>query len=301
MWQEASTYCQGTINKWQRCERSKTVKNHQNIQMSLLLGRLLIQVSFRTFKCHYHAGSGAEMNSSHRYENISGFTASKKRVSSALIWERKKNSSEIVFVLLGYFLFSFPRFYIAKSLSNLNDYDDEDEDRFFENVTSLYHRQTMLFQRSCEQIKVRRDATYNDRNYNRPIISKSQNLSIGVSWLHKPRRSRDFEALKFRKNFGQEYSLAIKIIYFHQDLSDLDLYSNSSIATASTTSNNNGKPGGGRRVVTPPSPSPFGEINSADIEELYVDCVYTVLHMIGCDSDRGAQFELVEHLRKAFR
>ena len=36
------------------------------------------------------------------------------------------------------------------------------------------------------------------------------------------------------------------------------------------------------------------------MEELYVEILYTVLHMIGCDADREEQTELVNHLKEAF-
>jgi hypothetical protein len=36
------------------------------------------------------------------------------------------------------------------------------------------------------------------------------------------------------------------------------------------------------------------------VEELYVEILYTVLHMIGCDADREEQAELVNHLKEAF-
>ncbi len=36
------------------------------------------------------------------------------------------------------------------------------------------------------------------------------------------------------------------------------------------------------------------------VEELYVEIVYTVLHMIGCDAEREEQTDLVNHLREAF-
>lgn len=36
------------------------------------------------------------------------------------------------------------------------------------------------------------------------------------------------------------------------------------------------------------------------IEELYVEILYTILHMIGCDADREETSRLVDHLREAF-
>ena len=36
------------------------------------------------------------------------------------------------------------------------------------------------------------------------------------------------------------------------------------------------------------------------VEELYVEILYTILHMIGCDADRDEQAELVNHLKVAF-
>ena len=34
--------------------------------------------------------------------------------------------------------------------------------------------------------------------------------------------------------------------------------------------------------------------------ELYTEVLYNLLHMIGKDADRNGQFEMIEHLRKAF-
>eukprot|EP00095_Tigriopus_kingsejongensis_P000958 maker-scaffold83_size396513-snap-gene-0.15 protein:Tk00958 transcript:maker-scaffold83_size396513-snap-gene-0.15-mRNA-1 annotation:"conserved hypothetical protein" len=109
----------------------------------------------------------------------------------------------------------------------------EDEDQFFEDITLLYRRQTMLFERSCEQLK---------------------------------------------------------------DLYELDLSGSSgSLDTSSVRTGTPSAQDGGQQRMTP-----FGEIETADVEDLYIDCVYSVLHMIGCDVDQSDQWALVEHLRKAF-
>ena len=36
------------------------------------------------------------------------------------------------------------------------------------------------------------------------------------------------------------------------------------------------------------------------MEELYVEILYTILHMIGCDADKGEIAPLVDHLKEAF-
>ena len=36
------------------------------------------------------------------------------------------------------------------------------------------------------------------------------------------------------------------------------------------------------------------------LEELYVEILYTILHMIGCDAEREEQKDLIEHLQDAF-
>lgn len=91
-----------------------------------------------------------------------------------------------------------------------------EDDNFFEDMTSLYRKQAVLFQRSCEQIK--------------------------------------------------------------------DVY---------------------RVDITPPANldevSPFGEVSKEGGEDLYLDVLYCLIHMIGCDTKKINQFELVEHLRKAFQ
>ena len=115
---------------------------------------------------------------------------------------------------------SSARFYVS------NQEPPAEDDNFFEEITTLYERQSMLFQRSCEQLK--------------EFCSKE----VGTLKKSEGRRSSP---------------------------------------------------------VKPPLPSPFGELESRDIEELYGDCLFAVLHMIGCDADRSNQWQLVEHLRKAFR
>ena len=47
--------------------------------------------------------------------------------------------------------------------------------------------------------------------------------------------------------------------------------------------------------------SPFGEVSKIGGEALYLDVLYCLIHMIGCDKENFNQFELVEHLRKAFQ
>ena len=37
------------------------------------------------------------------------------------------------------------------------------------------------------------------------------------------------------------------------------------------------------------------------MEELYVEILYTILHMIGCDAETEETPPLVEHLRESFR
>ncbi len=43
-----------------------------------------------------------------------------------------------------------------------------------------------------------------------------------------------------------------------------------------------------------------GEFDEAGGVELYTQVLYNLLHMIGKDADRNGQFEMIEHLRKAF-
>ena len=90
-----------------------------------------------------------------------------------------------------------------------------EDDNFFEDITSLYKRQALLFQRSCEQIK---------------------------------------------------------------DVYRVDIVSSSRL-----------------------SASPFGEVSKIGGEELYRDLLSCLIHMIGSDKEKKNQFELVEHLRKAFQ
>ena len=90
-----------------------------------------------------------------------------------------------------------------------------EDDNFFEDITSLYKKQALLFQRSCEQIK---------------------------------------------------------------DVYRVDIVSSSRL-----------------------SASPFGEVSKIGGEDLYRDLLYCLVHMIGSEKENGNQFELVEHLRKAFQ
>jgi hypothetical protein len=43
-----------------------------------------------------------------------------------------------------------------------------------------------------------------------------------------------------------------------------------------------------------------GEVSSEDGEELYTEVLYCLTNMIGNDAKSTNQFQLVEHLRKAF-
>ena len=48
--------------------------------------------------------------------------------------------------------------------------------------------------------------------------------------------------------------------------------------------------------------TPFGEAGAGDIEGLYVDVLYSQLHMVGSDAPTlTQQWAQIEHLRKAFR
>lgn len=50
------------------------------------------------------------------------------------------------------------------------------------------------------------------------------------------------------------------------------------------------------------SQNAFGATDLVDVEELYTETIYSLLHMIGNDApDESMQFGLIEHLRKAFR
>ncbi len=108
----------------------------------------------------------------------------------------------------------------------------EKEDTFFEEITSLCQRQTLLFQRSCEQLRNLYDEDTDDGKREHEAVMRTMTAEV---------------------------------------------------------------------VFTQPSPSPFSEIESSDIEALYVDCLYAVLHMIGCDAEKDGQWQMVEQLRKAFR
>ena len=44
-----------------------------------------------------------------------------------------------------------------------------------------------------------------------------------------------------------------------------------------------------------------GEVSKEDGEELYCDVLFCLIHTIGCDLKKINQFQLVEHLRKAFQ
>ena len=114
-------------------------------------------------------------------------------------------------------VFNSPNLNMKTSTFYVEDERDvrSEDDNFFEDITSLYKRQALLFQRSCEQIK---------------------------------------------------------------DVYRVDIVSSSHL-----------------------SASPFGEVSKIGGEDLYRDLLYCLLHMIGCDKENRNQFELVEHLRKAFQ
>ena len=56
----------------------------------------------------------------------------------------------------------------------------------------------------------------------------------------------------------------------------------------------------GKMVASPTNV--FGATDMVDVEDLYSEVIFCLLHMIGSDApDESMQFQLIEHLRKAFR
>lgn len=149
------------------------------------------------------------------------------------------------------------KFYVGRSEEDLAAAatSDPEEERFFREITTLSRRQTLLFQRSCEQLK----ELYHARD---GAADAAATLSVAPS-VTASAAPRPVPAPR----------------------------------TLPRPSSRLGGGGG----VTPPGPSPFGDDDGGSVEELYQECLYCVMHMIGCDAARDSQWQLVEHLRKAFR
>jgi hypothetical protein len=120
------------------------------------------------------------------------------------------------------------QFYVQREVDDAGAAVGADEDRFFEDLTVLYRRQTMLFKRSCQQLKELYDVSDSSNETVPPADDSApdNNSALGLGW------------------------------------------------------------------------SPFAETDAADVEELYVDCLFTVLHMIGSEAETNNPWPLVEHLRK---
>lgn len=151
------------------------------------------------------------------------------------------------------------KFYVERETAE-RERGNKEEDRFFEDITTLYRRQTMLFQKSCEQLS----DIYKDM----PSSTNSTLVKSPPRGPPKPQRGQ----LIIPPNVEETPPPP------RPPKPNPLLLSSSSSRTA------------------------FGELDCKDKEELYSECLYTVLHPIGSDSpDKEMRWKMIEHLRKAFR
>ncbi len=193
----------------------------------------------------------------------------------------------------------------AVNRGNSSFYDEDEERskegdlRFFAEMETLSNRQTLLFQRSCQQL---RDIYGGSSNKSNNSSSKGRSayntlptrLPGGVfSFSSKqlrpppsPSRPDDPEAIAEEARKSHTFDR-----YYHYP----SRRTSASTDISSSSSYHHPRP------PPPRPPAPMTEVVcSPGAEELYAECLHCLLHQIGCDADRDRQFELVEHLRKAF-
>ena len=198
--------------------------------------------------------------------------------------------------------------------------DEGFDDNFFEDMTCLVRRQSMLFQRCCEQLKDIYQTESEDMmngkdeiNVSVPFLSPYDRKRSGShdtlisSTTSEPNKSTTSETKKNLTNDNNNFIENNKHCSQEKN-SNLSIV-NDNFRQAKVTSTLSGKKSINRNdnspTVTPPSSvkaSPFGEVDMADIEELYTEFLYAILNPVGCDApNHQEQLDMIEHLRRAFR
>jgi hypothetical protein len=200
------------------------------------------------------------------------------------------------------------------------------DDNFFEDITTLHQRQGMLFQRCCEQLKdiyqTESEDMMNGKDeinvsvpYLRPSDNKrssSHDTSYVTSTLkplvstsasdkdHIPRHQRDVKK-NAKSNHSQFETNSNQKIVNDNFIRSPSSTLGRSVNTKGPKNRNDNSP-----TIVPPADSskvsPFGEVDMADIEELYTEILYAILNPVGCDAPtQQEQMSMIEHLRRAFR
>ena len=203
--------------------------------------------------------------------------------------------------------------------------DEGFDDNFFEDMTCLVRRQSMLFQRCCEQLKDIYQTESEDMmngkdeiNVSVPFLTPSDrkrsgshdtlisnatpepNLSTYIDKSmsgHKTNLSSENNDLLINgRNKSHQRHLPLNIVndnFKHTNVT-------STMPNKENMNRNDTSP-----AATPPGSvkaSPFGEVDTADIGELYTEFLYAILNPVGCDApNHQEQLMMIEHLRRAFR
>lgn len=173
-------------------------------------------------------------------------------------------------------------------------------DHFFEDINTLYKRQTALFQRSCEQLKdlyriqdQDQDQDHQaDANVSEFVLVETKNTKVDET------SSSDADTIEgtIASSTIQDEVLSDEQKIFERTLrrSKIAFKSRIDILKAVTAV----KGGVHQSQIS----NAFGATDMVDVEDLYTEVIYALLHMIGNDApDDSMQFQLIEHLRKAFR
>ncbi len=216
------------------------------------------------------------------------------------------------------------RFYVDKVSGVVED------DRFFEEMATLSNRQTLLFQRSCQQLRdlychqrdqpqeenppvnfaVRHHLNSSSNTFPYRLSAKKVSRSDGSNTLNRiasPSRATIRQLATGgdgggggKSNTFDRYNRPPPL-----RLPSRHLSSSSNALDRRLSPPPPPKPPRPRPLPPSPSPSPPSAsplaTEATEAEDLYAECLYCVLHQIGCDADRAGQWALVEHLRKAFR
>lgn len=170
------------------------------------------------------------------------------------------------------------------------------DDHFFEDINTLYKRQTALFQRSCEQLKDLYNITDDPEE---PDHQADANVSEFVLLENVVKEDQQSETTSENTTLdGTLGSTGIitdehKIFQNSIRKSKIAFKSRLDILKAVT----------GKMIQNNYTNNAFGATDMVDVEDLYAEVIFCILHMIGNDApnDENVRFHLIEHLRKAFR
>ena len=226
------------------------------------------------------------------------------------------------------------KFYIKESTSRLPKkteklleklHEEGFDDNFFEDITTLYRRQSMLFQRCCEQLKDIYQTESEDMmngkdeiNVSVPFLTPSDtkrssshdtsyvtstpepHLLTSTTDKDPPTRYKHDTMNSTNSNYPQPETNSNKRI-----INDNFIHSSSTLGSSVSTKGPKNRNDNCLTMVPPADSSkvsPFGEVDMADIEELYTEILYAILNPVGCDAPtQQEQLSMTEHLRRAFR